>query len=255
MSQLLPAAGIGHRRFLLQIGLVLPAVLAGTAVLLRSSGADDALTAAFYDGATRQFLVDHSGWLELIGHRIGRSLVQAAWLLLVAAALASPWVVPLRPYRRLMWTTAAAMALGPLIVTALKDINTHACPWSLKAFGGSADYSAHWFVPHALAGRCFPGGHAAGGFSLLALAFAGEWLGRPLLRAGGLALGLGVGLLFSLLRVAQGAHFMSHNLWSAAIDLWTAALVFSPMWWRRTGHGSSASSSSPSPSPKPIGAR
>jgi membrane-associated PAP2 superfamily phosphatase len=37
------------------------------------------------------------------------------------------------------------------------------------------------------------------------------------------------GAAFSLLRLAQGAHFMSHNLWSAVIDLCMAALCFAPL--------------------------
>lgn len=60
-------------------------------------------------------------------------------------------------------------------------------------------------------------------------AFAGAVLRRPRLCRAGLWLGLGVGTAFSFLQVAKGAHFMSDNLWAAAIDLWMAALVFSPL--------------------------
>ncbi|MFZ4287193.1 phosphatase PAP2 family protein [Variovorax sp. HJSM1_2] len=215
--------------FFVKVGLVLPLLLAGLAVLLRSSGLDDRISAYFYDAQTQQFWLDTNGWAELLGHRLGKSLVLVVWLLLLAAAAAAPWLSPLKTHRRLLWTLVLAMGLGPSVVTLLKDINTHACPWSLKEFGGAANYSAEWFVPRLEAGRCFPGGHASGGFSLVAIAFAGQSLQRPRLRRLGLWLGLGVGALFSLLRVAQGAHFMSHNLWAASVDLWLAALVFSPL--------------------------
>lgn len=64
---------------------------------------------------------------------------------------------------------------------------------------------------------------------------------RPVLWATALAMGLGpalvAGSLFSVVRMAQGAHFLSHNLWSAAIDWWVAALVFSPLLLGRTPPG------------------
>ncbi|MFT3664939.1 phosphatase PAP2 family protein [Piscinibacter sp.] len=215
-----------RQRFFLQVGLLLPLALIALAVAVPRTGLDAGLSAAFYDAHAQRFLVSGSGWLDLLGHRLGKSLVLALWLLIGAAAVASHWVPRLAAHRRLLWTLVVAMGAGPILVTLLKDINTHACPWSLKAFGGSADYSAEWFVSRLNAGRCFPSGHAAGGFSLVALAFAGEVMNQPRLRRLGLWLGLLTGAAFSLLRIAQGAHFLSHNLWSAAIDLATAALAF-----------------------------
>jgi membrane-associated PAP2 superfamily phosphatase len=230
MPASLPSRAASRRpSFLLCWGLLLPAGLACTATLLRDSGLDDALTRLCFDAGTGAFLLPASGAAEWLLHRVGRSLLVGLWLLLLAAALAASRVPALRPHRTVLWATVAGMALGPVLVTLLKDINSRACPWNLKAYGGTADASSLWFVPRALAGRCFPGGHAAGGFSLFALAFAGEALGHRGLRRAGLVLALAVGTAFSLLRVAQGAHFLSHNLWSAAIDLALAGLVFAPL--------------------------
>ena len=170
------------RAFFVKFGLVLPLLLAALGMFLRSSGLDDSLSAYFYDTQTQQFLVATDGWAELLGHRLGKSLVFVVWLMLLAAAAAAPWLPALKAHRRLLWTLVAAMGLGPALVTLLKDINTHACPWSLKEFGGAADYSADWFVSRLEAGRCFPGGHASGGFSLAAIAFAGQFLQLPKLR-------------------------------------------------------------------------
>lgn len=225
----MPATERRRPSFLVLYGLLLPALGAAAGVLLRDSGLDDALARLVYDPQAHAFLLGAGGPAEWLFHRLGRALLLGAWLLLLAAALASAWVPALARHRAVLWATVAGMALGPIVVTLLKDINTRACPWNLKAFGGTADPSDLWFVPRALAGRCFPGGHAAGGFSLFALAFAGEALDRPGLRRAGLWLAFGVGAAFSAVRMAQGAHFMSHNLWSAAIDLWMAALAFAPL--------------------------
>ncbi|MFD2454195.1 hypothetical protein [Ideonella paludis] len=64
---------------------------------------------------------------------------------------------------------------------------------------------------------------------MIALAFAAAalgWVGRA---RGLLLLAIGVGLAFSAVRVVQGAHFVSHNLWSAAIDWAVAAWILAPM--------------------------
>lgn len=222
-----------HRGFLLLHGLVLPLCSVALAVWLQGSGWDMRLSAAFYDAGTRHFLAGGDGWVELLGHRLTKLVVTGAWLMLLAAALAAPWVPALTRYRRVLWTTTLAMGLGPGVVTLLKDINTHVCPWSLTQFGGTATYSADWFVSRSNAGRCFPGGHASGGFSLIALAFAGRALGWAWLQRAGWMLALAAGSLFSVVRMTQGAHFMSHNLWAAAIDWWAAAVVFLPLLARR----------------------
>lgn len=222
-------AWLPHSLFWLRVGVVLPAGFAVCALLLRHSGLDTALSGYFYDAGQHRFLVGSDGWIDLLGHRVGRSVILACWMLLLAVAIAAPRIPELSRHRRLIWTLVLAMALGPVVVTILKGINSHVCPWSLKAYGGAAQYSASWFVSHVEAGRCFPGGHAAAGFSITTVGFAGAILRHPGLRRTGLWLGLGVGALFSVLQVAKGAHFMSHNLWAAAIDLWMDALVFGPL--------------------------
>ena len=218
-----------HSYFWLRIGVLLPAGLAACALFFRISGLDATLSNYFYDAEQHRFLVSTHGWIELLGHRVGKSVILGCWMMLFATAVAAPQIPGLTRHRRLIWTMVLAMALGPVVVTLLKNINSHACPWSLKLYGGPAEYSASWFVARVEAGRCFPSGHAACGFSIVAVAFAGAVLRRPSLCRAGLWLGIGVGAAFSILQIAKGAHFMSHVLWAAAIDLWMAALVLSPL--------------------------
>ncbi len=216
-----------HLRGLLLVhALGIPLVIAALAVALRASGLDQHISAVLFDPSLNQFPA--RGWvgLDLLGHRIAKSAVFVLWFVLLAAALSSPWVERLRDHRAVLWATVLAMAAGPSLVVALKSLNSIHCPWDLKQFGGTADVATDWFVSSTDAGRCFPGGHAAGGFSLGALYFAGRTLNHAPLRRAGLVAALGVGPIFSLVRVVQGAHFTSHNLWAAAIDWSTAALVF-----------------------------
>ena len=135
------------------------------------------------------------------------------------------------------------MLLGPLIVNVLKGMTTQHCPIDLQSFGGVVDYAADqagpfWATTPQGAGHCLPSGHAAGGYALLSLYFAGWAAGRPAWRWRGLALGVGAGLVFSVVRMMQGAHFASATLWSAAIAWTICAALFLPLLCRRsTGRG------------------
>jgi membrane-associated PAP2 superfamily phosphatase len=209
--------------------LLIPAMLGAAATAFEISGLDDRITASFFDPAAQQFPARDWAVFELIGHRIAKSSVWIVWLLLAAAVVASYRVDRLLPYRAVLWTTTIAMALGPAVVLALKGVNAVHCPWDLKRFGGYADFSAAWFVAPAEVGHCFPSGHAAGGFSLAAVYFAGALVGNTRVRFAALALVLTTGVAFSAVRVVQGAHFVSHNLWSAAIDWSLAACAFAAL--------------------------
>ena len=222
-----PASGAAP--FLLLHGLLIPGGLALAAFAVHATGVDHRLTAAFFDPASGTFPARAWPALDLLGYRFAKSAVLVLWFTLLAAALTVSAVPRLAGHRAILWTTVIGMALGPCIVVALKGLNATHCPWDLRLFGGYADFAAGWFVPAAEVGRCFPGGHAAGGFSLVALLFAGLATGNRRLHAAGLIATLAAGSIFSAVRIAQGAHFLSHNLWSASIDWWAAALVFAPL--------------------------
>jgi membrane-associated PAP2 superfamily phosphatase len=144
----------------------------------------------------------------------------------LVAFAASFRVARLAPWRRALGYFAACMALVPLLVGALKEATNVDCPWDLAGLGGERPY-VHLFgdrpdgLPRA---ACFPGAHSSSAFALLALYFVGLGLGRPGLARAGLALGLGLGALFAFGQQARGAHFLSHDLWSAFIA-WTVCLA------------------------------
>src|SRR5207342_1086221 len=104
------------------------------------------------------------------------------------------------------------------IVGALKATTNVDCPWDLAEFGGDRPYVSLFAdrpdsLPRA---RCFPGAHASSGFAFL--------FGYFLLRDGArrrarwaLAAAILLGVAFSVGQEARGAHFISHDLTSAAI--------------------------------------
>jgi membrane-associated PAP2 superfamily phosphatase len=213
--------------------LLIPGTLALAALLAHNNGIDHALTAFFYDAAQTRFPAHASSALELFGHRFAKTAVTMVWLVLLAA-VCSTYVWPRwRPQwtanRAALWSAATGMALGPIIVVGLKGLNAYHCPWDLIEFGGGAAFTSGWFVSAAEVGYCFPAGHAASGYCLVALYFLACELNKPAAARLALWATVLVGASFSIIRIAQGAHFLSHTLWSAAICWFIAALAFLPV--------------------------
>jgi membrane-associated PAP2 superfamily phosphatase len=108
------------------------------------------------------------------------------------------------------------MMFTVIVIGALKSLSDVDCPWSLTLFGGSKPYTGVFGArPAGLArGACFPGAHAGSGFALFALYFAFRE-SRPRLARWLLWAPLVVGTAFAVGQEARGAHFLSHDLWSA----------------------------------------
>jgi membrane-associated PAP2 superfamily phosphatase len=117
-----------------------------------------------------------------------------------------------------------SIGLGTGLVTLGKQTTNRHCPWDCDLYGGKVPYVQLFESPPAgcKEGKCFPAGHAAGGFSLMSLYFA--FYRRRRLALAGLAVGLALGALFGFGQVARGAHFVSHNIWTAAI-CWLVTLI------------------------------
>lgn len=208
--------------------MTIPAVLVAVAVYLRASGLDYEITNSYFDAGAGVFPRRADGLLELIGHSLARDFATLVWFCLTGAAIASFGVDELRAYRSILWLTVGAMAAGPILVVVLKEFTSFPCPWSLSRYGGLAPEPVGWFVMPVNAGRCFPAGHSAGGFCFVAFYFAALAMRRDRLASVALVFTVIAGCAFSFVRVVQGAHFVSHALWSAAIDWLLAALIFAP---------------------------
>ena len=124
--------------------------------------------------------------------------------------------------RRNALLAGCGMLLIPLGTTLLKSLTQRHCPWDLLEFGGFAPYLPLLApAPEGIkAGECFPAGHASAGFLWIVWGMALRPAGPRLARYGLLA-GLGLGTLMGVARMIQGAHFLSHTLWS----LWFAWAV------------------------------
>lgn len=214
-----------RRQFVIALALGL-----GLLLVFESTSLDTAFSALFYDPAFRGFPRRYDWFLEVVMHRWAKNLLWAAGLLCLGVLLLSFALDRLRPLRRRLLFLTLALGLGPAAVAGLKVITDKHCPWDLQIYGGS--------LPHVRLleprprdlppGRCFPGGHAAGGFALMSFWFV--WRReRPRAAAAALGIGFACGFALGFGRIMQGAHFLSHNLWAAWVCWVVALALYAPI--------------------------
>jgi membrane-associated PAP2 superfamily phosphatase len=107
------------------------------------------------------------------------------------------------------------MALVPAVVALGKNLTHVWCPWDLQRYGGAHPHRS--LLESISTGdhcRCYPSGHASGGFGLFGLAFAG--------RRRSVIPGLLAGCAMGGYQMLRGAHFLSHTL-ASMLAAWIIA--------------------------------
>ncbi len=187
--------------------------------LFEGTDLDREIVRLFFDADRGAFPLRHTWFLEAVMHTAAK---QASYIL-VAASLHFCWqgwqgrLAWLPPRNALL--AAIGMLAIPVATSTLKLLTARYCPWDIADFGGFAPYLGLFEqAPQGLkAGQCFPAGHASAGFLWLVWAVALRPAGARAARFALLA-GLLAGILLGAARMLQGAHFLSHTLWS----LWLA---------------------------------
>lgn len=154
----------------------------------------------------------------VLSHVLHDRVRQVGWVAMFGLTLWAAW--PIGAWRKWSrterWSLVAAVWLSLLLIVSIKRFSLTSCPWDLAEFGGTAAYVSHWQwgLADGGGGHCFPGGHASTVFGFLALPL---WWGRRAPRVAAflcwVILGLGLGL--GWVQQMRGAHYLSHNLWTA----------------------------------------
>ncbi len=201
--------------------------------LIMSLDADRWLAERFFvDVASGHWLGEGTFWADTLLHRWGRNFARLLGVAGIVALLLS-WRLPrLRVHRRMLAYFVACMAVVPMLVGGLKLATNVDCPRDLQGYGGDRPYVELFDdrpngLPRA---ACFPGAHSSSAFALFCLYFIGLAYSRRMAMMG-LSAALVLGAVFSLDQQARGAHFVSHDLWSAAIA-WGICYGFYRYLWR-----------------------
>jgi len=180
--------------------------------------------ALFFDESHAQWIGADSWWTNELLHTGGAWFIRTLVLAATALWACTWWRPQLTELRRPALYFTIAVVLSVSVVGALKMLTNVDCPRDLTEFGGAFPFVPLFSDrPDGLrAAHCFPAAHASCGYALLALYFVLLERGRSVSRLGKAA-GLGLGLLFGIAQQSRGAHFLSHDVWSAML-VWTISL-------------------------------
>lgn len=192
-----------------------------------TSGFDQWLASWFYQLQGDQWRLQ-SYWLtETVLHQGIRQLNQ--W---VVAFLLCLWLAQFVTGRRTSSHRALGMLLLSLIlsfscVALLKKYIPMECPWDLQQFGGDKTFIGLLSTrPATMApSQCFPAGHASIGYGWMALYYFCLVV-CPAKSRLALSASIGLGLLLGFTQQLRGAHFISHDIATAAICWLLASLTF-----------------------------
>jgi membrane-associated PAP2 superfamily phosphatase len=184
------------------------------------TGWDEAITNMYFDVDT--FYLKHDKFLVIVMHGGLKGLVLAIFFTLVFLWFSSFMRVRLAVIRsQLLWAWIG-MVLSTTVISVLKNLSIHSCPDKLLVYyGNMPSFSlAETFTQSAVAGHCWPSGHASAGISLLAIYFAFRD-SHPDFSNIAFAVSLLLWFVMGWAQVMRGIHFFSHNLWT----LWIVWLV------------------------------
>jgi membrane-associated PAP2 superfamily phosphatase len=216
------------RQFLLRQAVALAVSAAAICAVFGDGRVDLAISRRFFDDAQHVFPLTNLWLLKIVLHDAARTASALAALALLMLTAAS-WVTtrPQRLYaqRQTLLLAAGTCFAAAAAVSVLKHFSSHACPWDLALFGGTAIYQPLFGAPAATEAvhGCSPAAHPLVGYAWLGVGFALlPTARRTAWRAWALALALGT--LFGVVQVLRGAHFPSHVLWSAWV-VWGVDVV------------------------------
>lgn len=201
------------------------------------SGLDESIQSLFYDPVSGHWWLRKSDTvIRLIFYDGPKIILALLGLFLIGAALLQDRIQTLRRFgRRRLLFLILCMALVPASVAYGKKLTNVYCPGQLQMYGGEAPSAT--FVSAFLGqndtqfakGRCFPAGHASGGFALFGLYFVFK---RRRHRLAGLSLGLISGWWMGGYQIVKGDHFVSHTLVSMAVA-WLIAVFLQWLFAKR----------------------
>lgn len=194
--------------------IVVLSVLIILTIYCEISGWDFYIQDFFYDRERHAWMVDGSNpWMRQIFYTGPKSILVVlggGLLSCVAYRIGIKKTYDVLDQKILL--ILLSLILVPAIIATLKELTYVHCPYNLRVYDGRSDFQnmLHMFSPMdpLNRGKCFPAGHASGGFALMSLYCLGRT--RPeqwFFLSGGFALGW----IMALYQMAKGAHFLSHS--------------------------------------------
>jgi membrane-associated PAP2 superfamily phosphatase len=208
---------------ILLTAIILIAVLA----LFQFSNIDILVQNFFYNFETKSWIIDKDE--PILKFFLYDGLKNA--LIIIAVAILFSLIffrkkALIQEYKKGLIIVLLSAILVPSIIGSLKAITNTPCPCNIVDFNGTYpdikvfDSYPKDFVQTSKA-KCWPGGHASGGFALMALFFLFK---TPINKKRALIAGLVVGWSMGTYKMLLGDHFLSHTIITMIIA-WLTILI------------------------------
>ena len=221
------------KRFLVQQAILAIICLNLVVVLFELTNIDMWLQSRFYQFDTGHWLLDkHNETLKLVFYDGPKNLLVGLLVLALLVLLVSIRSARLKPYRQGLVIVLLTTVVTVMLVGFLKAWTNVPCPKDLSGFGGSYPHITFLHrIPllenmHRV--RCFPAGHASGGFALLSLFFLfrsrrNQWIG--------FWIGMFLGWALGGYKMLIGDHFLSHTLVTMCLAWLLSVLIAAGVFW------------------------
>ena len=169
----------------------------------------------FYDFSTRQWLIDRNEvLLELLLYSGMKKVLIAFAVGITFSLIFLRKKSFVQEYKKGLVIVVLSAILIPAIVGFLKDISNTPCPKNIERYNGSyPNVKVFENYPESFKKdckiRCWPAGHASGGFALLSLFFLFK---TPQNKKRALVFALFIGWSMGLYKMFIGDHFLSHTI-------------------------------------------
>ena len=197
------------------------------ALSVELGGVDPWLADIFYAWEGGSWTLKKAWITSTVIHNAGKHLSLLIALSILIAFISTYFSQRVRKYRRELLYLLLAAGGGSILVSLIKEYSQVSCAWDFTRYGGNAPYASVFTeIAHLSgSGNCFPAGHASGGYAWMAFYFLGVHLCSKW-RWAGLGAAVSVGLIFGFSQQLRGAHFISHDLWTAGICWFFSLFIF-----------------------------
>lgn len=179
------------------------------------SGTDIWIQNFFYDPLTHQWALNREDPVLSFIFYDGIKRLIIIFNLIILIGLIAGWKRPfLSKYRRGLLIVLLSSIFVPIIVGSLKAITNIPCPKNLEIYGGAYPHTCVWEkYPSTFCNqkkiKCWPAGHASGGFALLSLYFLFRTRKAKIAALSGVMV---IGWSMGTYKMLIGDHFLSHTV-------------------------------------------
>lgn len=195
-------------------------VLLLTLYIIHYNNLDLKFQSLFFNPDTKLWLVARDNMiLKFIFYKFPKYIIAIYGISMIL------WAVKLRHYKenielqKKLLFLILVLICTPLTVALLKHYSPIYCPNFIEEFGGDKLYISPFDMFNGTiffnnTGKCFPAGHASGGFALISLYFVMPGKASKICS---LLFGLFLGWIMGLYQIAKGTHYLSDTIVTLAI--------------------------------------